>query len=96
MVKPGYGMIYAIVVILGILAVVLLNRTLSSNESAPTAQAGAHRNEAVAEAAETRAEKDAKPTVAEDREGAPPAAEKPDAAQTARPAAANVEEEERK
>lgn len=96
MAKPGYGMIYAIVVILGLLVVVLLSRMLGSNESAPAAQAGAQRNEAVAEAAEARAEKDTKPTVAEDREAAPSAADKSDAAQTARPTAANVEEEERK
>jgi hypothetical protein len=30
MTKPGYGMIYAIVAILGILAVALLNRALNS------------------------------------------------------------------
>ncbi len=98
MTKPGYGMIYAIIAILGILAVALLNRALNSAEIAPAAQVGVQRNEAVAEAAEARHEKEARPAVAEDREGAAPRADKPEAntAAGASTTTANADEEERK
>ncbi len=90
MAKPGYGMIYAIVIILGILAVALFNRMMNSDEAAPAAQVGAQRNEAVAQAADAQPEKADKPAGAEDREAAPAA--KP----RANKAAAGGEEEERK
>lgn len=97
MTKPGYGMIYAIVAILAILAVALLNRRLTSDEISPAAQVGAQRNEAVAEAAEARPEKEARPAVAEDRDGAASVADKPETNAAGAPTAtANADEEERK
>lgn len=68
MAKPGYGMIYAIVIILGILAVVLFNRMMNSDEAAPAAQFGAQRNEAVAQAAEAQPAKADKPASTDEEE----------------------------
>lgn len=96
MAKPGYGMLYAIVIILGILVVVLFNRLMNSEEAAPAVQVGAQRSEAVAQAAEAQPEKTDPPASAEGREAAP-AVDKPDAmAARPSPAATGGEEEERK
>lgn len=98
MTKPGYGMIYAVIVILGILAVALFNRLMNSDDAAPAAQVGAQRSEAVAQAAEARDEKGERPPTAEDREGATSAADKSEAvaATATLTTAAGASEEERK
>ena len=96
MAKPGYGMIYAIVIILGILVVVLFNRLMTSEEASPAAQVGAQRSEAVAQAADAQPEKADPPADAGGRD-ATPAADNPDAT-TPRSSATNAaaEEEDRK
>lgn len=96
MTKPGYGMIYAIVIILGILVVVLFNRLMHSEEAAPVAQVGAQRSEAVAQAADAQPDK-ADPPAGADGRVVTPADDKPDAT-APRPSGTNAaaEEEERK
>ncbi len=57
MAKPAYSLVYAILIAVGLLALVLFNRLLSSDEAAPAAQASLQRNEAtVREAREAVAE----------------------------------------
>ena len=80
MAKPAYSLIYAILITLGLLALILFNRMISSDEAAPAAQASLQRNEAtVREAREAVAEGSEKATQgprAESSESAEPAAEK--------------------
>lgn len=90
MAKPAYSLLYAIFITLGLLALVLFNRMLSSDEASPAAQASMQRNEATArEAREVAADTSDKAAAAERAEPAEPAAEKPDAT-TARPANAEA------
>ncbi|MBI5108308.1 MAG: hypothetical protein HZA62_06135 [Rhodocyclales bacterium] len=48
MAKPVYSLVYAILITLGLLALVLFNRMIGSDEAAPAAQASLQRNEATA------------------------------------------------
>lgn len=48
MAKPAYSLIYAILIAVGLLALVLFNRLLGSEDAAPVAQASLQRNEATA------------------------------------------------
>ena len=103
MAKPAYSLIYAILITLGLLALILFNRMISSDEAAPAAQASLQRNEAtVREAREAReavesTEKAAQAEPAEKgaEKTAEPAAEKL-AEKADAPAAAGKDDEERK
>ena len=103
MAKPAYSLIYAILIGAGLLALVLFNRLLSSEDAAPAAQASLHRNEATArEAREAAADGAEKQAQDERTEAAGTAAAKSDA-QAATPAMTQADaapeaakEEERK
>ncbi len=78
MAKPAYSLIYAILITLGLLALILFNRMISSDEAAPAAQASLQRNEAtVREAREAVAEGAEKEAQGQGTEPAGPAAGKP-------------------
>jgi hypothetical protein len=99
--KPVYSLLYAILITLGLLALILFNRMISSDEAAPAAQASLQRNEttareareAVAESAEKAAQAEAADKAAEKPAEPPVAAgaDKPDAS-----TAAAKDDEERK
>lgn len=96
--KPAYSLVYAILIAIGLVALVLFNRLLSSEDAAPAAQASLQRNEATV--------REARDAVAEDAEkaAAAGAAEARGDAQAPRPPAVRAEapgaeardEEERK
>ncbi len=48
MAKPAYSLIYVLLIAAGLLALVLFNRLLGSDEASPAAQASLQRNEATA------------------------------------------------
>ncbi len=85
MAKPVYSLVYAIIIGIGLLALVLFNRMLSSNEAAPAAQASLQRNEATArearEAVSDGAEKTGPGEPAEPATGKADAPASPPAAQ---------------
>ena len=56
MAKPAYSLIYAILITLGILALILFNRMIASDEAAPAAQASLQRNEVTAREAREAAQ----------------------------------------
>lgn len=101
MAKPAYSLVYAILIIVGLLALVLFNRLLSPDEAAPAAQASLQRNEATArearEAVAEGAEKSAQDEAAEAAAGKPgdKAAEK-SADKPGTPAAIAKDDEEAK
>ncbi len=97
MAKPAYSLIYAILITLGLLALILFNRMISSDEAAPAAQASLQRNEATVREAVESAEKAAQAEPAEKgaEKTAEPAAEKL-AEKADAPAAAGKDDEERK
>ena len=93
MAKPAYSLIYAILISLGLLALVLFNRMISSDEAAPAAQASLQRNEAtVREAREAVAEGAEKAAQGPRAESAEPAAEK--SAEKPEPQAATAKDDE--
>ena len=105
MAKPAYSLAYAILIALGLLALVLFNRMIASDDAAPAAQASLQRNEATArEARDAAVEGAEKAGSGERAEPVEPAAERADgqsaktpAAQAEAPTAAGArEEEERK
>jgi hypothetical protein len=98
--KPAYSLIYAILITLGLLALILFNRMISSDEAAPAAQASLQRNEATVREAREAVESTEKAAQAEPAEKgaektAEPAAEKL-AEKADAPAAAGKDDEERK
>jgi hypothetical protein len=98
--KPAYSLIYAILITLGLLALILFNRMISSDEAAPAAQASLQRNEATVREAREAVESAEKAAQAEPAEKgaektAEPAAEKL-AEKADAPAAAGKDDEERK
>ncbi len=100
MAKPAYSLIYAILITLGLLALILFNRMISSDEAAPAAQASLQRNEATVREAREAVESAEKAAQAEPAEKgaektAEPAAEKL-AEKADAPAAAGKDDEERK
>lgn len=103
MAKPAYSLLYAILIALGLLALVLFNRMLGSDDAAPAAQASLQRNEATArearDAAADGGEKAAPGERAEPADSTAAKAEDP-AARTpgvqGEPLAATAREEERK
>lgn len=98
MAKPAYSLVYAILIAIGLLALVLFNRLLSSEDAAPAAQASLQRNEAtvreardaVAESAEKAEAAGAVEAKADDQAARPPAV------RAEAPAAEAKDEEERK
>ncbi len=100
MAKPVYSIVYAILITLGLLALILFNRMISSDEAAPAAQASLQRNEATArEAREAAADSAEKAAQGERAESVEPAGEKAGAKTAEKPdtqVATGKEEEERK
>lgn len=98
MAKPAYSLIYAILIALGLLALVLFNRMLASDEAAPAAQASLQRNQATArETREEEADSDEKAAPGEPAEPAEKAdtpAPAPSAARAEGPAATAGKDEE--
>ena len=85
MAKPAYSLIYAILIAVGLLALVLFNRMLASDEAAPAAQASLLRNQATAR--ETREEGADSAGKTASAERAEPAADKADTPASASSAA---------
>jgi len=89
--KPAYSLIYAILIAVGLLALVLFNRMLASDEAAPAAQASLQRNQAtVRETREEGVDSAEKAAPGERAERAETATEKADT-QAAAPSAAPAE-----
>lgn len=98
MAKPAYSLVYAILIAVGLLALVLFNRLLSSEEAAPAAQASLQRNEATVREARDAVAEGAEKAEAAEAATAKPAvqASGPAAARTEAAAADGKEDEERK
>lgn len=102
MAKPVYSLVYAILVAVGLLALVLFNRLLNSEDATPAAQASLQRNEETAREARDAVAEGAEKSEKAEAAGAADAAAMPDGrvaeapASRAEPAAEGKEEEARK
>ncbi len=91
MAKPAYSLIYVLLIAAGLLALVLFNRLLGSDEASPAAQASLQRNEATArEARDAVADDAGKAGPGERSDSAEPGADKAEVT-TVRPAAVQAE-----
>ncbi len=87
MAKPAYSLIYVLLIAAGLLALVLFNRLLGSDEASPAAQASLQRNEATArETRDAVADDAGKSGPAERGDHAEPIAGRPGAAAVRPPA----------